>query len=127
MGNLPPQIHAALLQPIIQGAQVRVARHRLPEPVARVLNVLLYLALFPARGRIAKLRVEKVMADHRGEPGVDLTLLADTDTVNRRAHVVVNPTSRHTAQNPERVEMRVEQHLVGLKKIRPDNKSPAVR
>ncbi len=44
-----------------------------------------------------------------------------------RPYIVVDPASGHAAQNPERVVMRVKQHLVHLKKMDPQNKSPAMR
>jgi hypothetical protein len=44
--------------------------------MAGVLDVLLDLPLFPARRRIAKIRVEQVMTDHRRESRIDLAVLA---------------------------------------------------
>lgn len=39
----------------------------------------------------------------------------------------VSNGGRHALENPERVPVRVEQHLVGLEQIRPDQKRTAVR
>ena len=91
------------------------------------MNILFDLAFLPARRRIAKLRVKKVMAGHRRKTGVDLTLLAYANPINSCAHVVVNPAPRNAAQNPERMIMGVKQHLMCLEKIGTQKKRAAVR
>jgi hypothetical protein len=63
------------------------------------------------------------MADHRREAGVDLALLAAADLVDGRSHIVVNAPPRHAAQDAESVVMGVEQHLMGLLRIGPENAS----
>ena len=85
--NLGPQLAASRLQPVVERRQRRKARDRLPEAVTSILNVLLDLPLFPARGRIAECGLEQEMADHGGEAGVDPALFAAPDLVDRRAHV----------------------------------------
>src|SRR5271166_5797164 len=40
--------------------------------------------------------------------------------------VVVDAATRHTAKHPERMMMRIEQHLVRLQRIGPDNEGTAV-
>src|SRR3990167_309900 len=85
--------------------------------MARILNVLLDLAFFPARSRIAELGLEHVMADHRRKPRVDGPDLAASDLVDRRTHIVVDPAPRHAAQHTERMIVRVKQHLMRLKDI----------
>jgi hypothetical protein len=95
--------------------------------MAGVLNVLLDLALFPAGGRIAELRVKKIVAGHCREAGVDLALLAATNSIHRSAHVVVNPAPWNAAKYPKRLIMSVEQHFMGLKKVSANKKGPAVR
>lgn len=67
------------------------------------------------------------MAGQRCEPRVDLPRLASADLVHRSLHVVEDPTVRNTAQNPERLRQRIEQHLMGLQRISPDDKGLAVR
>jgi hypothetical protein len=64
---------------------------------------------------------------HGKEPHVDLALLAATDAVDRGAHIVVNAPLRDAAKNAEPVPVGIEQHLVRLQQIRPDQKAPAVR
>ena len=94
--------------------------------MAGVLDVLLDLPLLPPGSRIAELGFEQKVADHRCEPRVDLAVLAATDLVDRGAHVVVDASPRHAAQHAEGVVMGVEQHLVGLLRVGPENESAAV-
>ena len=124
--DLGPQLPASRLQPVIQRRQRGKARHRLPEPMTRILHVLLDLPLLPAGGRIAELGLEQEVADHGREAGVDLTLLAPPDLVDGGAHVVVDAAPRHAAQNAEGVVVGVEQHLMGLLRISPENEGAAV-
>jgi len=67
------------------------------------------------------------MADHRRETGVDLALLATADLVDGGSHIVVDSAPRHAAQHAEGVVISVEQHLVGLLRIGPQNEGAAVR
>ena len=126
MRRLGPQLPAARLQPVVQRRQRGEVRHGLPEPMARVLDVLLDLPLLPAGGRIAELGLEQEVADHGREPCVDLALLAAADLVDGGAHVVVDAPPRHAAQHAEGVVMGVEQHLVGLLRIGAENEGAAV-
>ena len=71
--------------------------------MAGMLNVLLDLSLLPARGRIAELGLEQILAGHGREAGIDLSFLAAADPVHRRAHVVVDSAPGNAAQNPEGV------------------------
>ena len=66
------------------------------------------------------------MADHRREARVDLALLSAADLVDGRSHIVVNAPPRHAAQDAEGVVMGVEQHLMGLLRIGPENEGAAV-
>ena len=110
-----PQGLAAILQPGVEFVQVlEVLRHGGPDAPPRVLDVLLDLSLLPARGRIAELRFEQEVADHRGEARVDATPLAGVDLVHRRLHVVVDAPPRHAAKHGKGVVVGIEQHLVGL-------------
>lgn len=73
-----------------------------------------------------ELRLEQVMARHRCEPGVDLSGLARTGTIDRGLHVVKDPALRHAAQNPEGLGQRIEQHLMRLQRLGPNNERLAV-
>jgi hypothetical protein len=94
--------------------------------MASVLDVLLDLPFLPTRGRIAELRFEQEVADHRREARVDLPLLAPADLVHSGSHIVVDAAPRHAAQHAEGVIMGVEQHLVGLLRIGAENEGAAI-
>ena len=127
MSRLPPQFLATLLQPCIQRGKVREVWHALQHLVAGIPNVLLDLPLLPSRGGIAELRLVDIVVRHGQKAEVYLPLLATANPINRRLHVVIDPTSGDAAKNPERVPMGIEQHLVGLQGIGPQQKGPAVR
>lgn len=91
-----------------------------------VLDVLLNLPLFPAGGRIAELRLEKIVTDHGREAGVNLALFAATDSIDCGAHVVINSAPRDVAKHSKRLIVGVKQHFVGLVKIGADKKSAAI-
>ena len=96
--RLRPQLPAAHLQPVVERRQRGKARRGLPEPMAGILDVLLDLPFLPAGGRIAELRFEQEVADHRREPCVDLAVLAAPDLVDRSAHIVVDAAPGNAAQ-----------------------------
>src|SRR6185436_7470308 len=66
------------------------------------------------------------MAGHRVKTEIDAAFFATANLVHRGPHVVVNPPSRHAAEDPERVHMRLEQHLMSLQWIGTDDEGPAV-
>ncbi len=82
-----------------------------PDASPAVLHVLLGHAFFPARGNIAKVGVEQVVAAHGGKTGVDDALLATLHLVHGGAHVVVNAAPGDAAPCLERAGVRIEQHL----------------
>ena len=67
------------------------------------------------------------MADHGRKAGIDLPLLAAANPIDGGFHVVVDPAPRNAAQNPESVDMGVEQHLMGLQGIGALDEGAAVR
>ena len=91
-----------------------------------VLHVLLDLPLLPTGRRIAELGLEQEVADHRREARVDLALLAAPDLVNGGPHIVEDAASRHASEHAEGVVVGVEQHLMGLLRIGPENEGAAV-
>src|SRR5580693_2653290 len=93
---------------------------------AGVLDVLLDLPFLPTGSRIAELGLEQEVADHGREPCVDPALLAAANLIDGRSHIVVDAPPRHATQNAEGVVMGVEQHLVGLLEIGPENEGAAV-
>ena len=56
---------------------------------------------------------------------VDLAVLAAPDFVDRSAHVVVDASPGNAAQHAEGVVMGVEQHLVGLLRVGPEEEGAA--
>lgn len=94
--------------------------------VARTLDVLLDLSLFPCRSRITELGLKEEMADHCQEAGINGPLLAVADLVHCSAYVIVYASPRNAAQHTERMIMGIEQLLVGLKKIGPDDEGVTV-
>jgi len=96
--QLLPQDFTVLLEPGIQRGQGGESRRVLPDPVAHIAYLLLHLPLLPAGRRITELGLQQVMADHGLEALVDRTLLAATDLIHGRFHVVVDPAFRHPAE-----------------------------
>src|SRR6185503_14265214 len=66
------------------------------------------------------------MTGHGQKPHIYAAFLATADLVHGGAHVVVDASSRHPAERPESVVLRVEQHLVGLQQISADDEGAAV-
>jgi hypothetical protein len=124
---LAPQHDAARLKPVVQRCQIGEGGLRDPEPVTSVLDILLDLPLLPARGWIAELGIEQIVAGHGREACIDLPRLAGAHAVHGVLHIVVNAAPRHAAQHPEGMLMRIEQHLMGLQRIGAHDKSAAVR
>ena len=111
-GRTVPERDTALFQLVDQRREIGKAWHGLPQSVPGILHVLLDLTLLPARGRIAERWLKHVVVRHRKEAHVDLSFF---------------PAPRNAAEDAEPVPMGIEQHLVGLQKIGPDQKGPAVR
>ncbi|KWT72158.1 hypothetical protein APV28_1636 [Comamonas testosteroni] len=124
--DLAPQGLAAVLQPLVEFGQGWKRRHGLPQPVTRITHVLLHLPFLPARGRIAELGLEQVVADHGAETGVDVALLAPAHLVHGGAHVVVDTAPGNATQHREGMVVRIEQHLVGLQRISPHGEGATV-
>ena len=94
--------------------------------MTRILNVLLDLPFLPTRRGIAELGLEHIVAGHRQETGIDVALLATPDLVDCRAHVVVDAAAGDTAEDPECMIMGIEQHLMRLQEIGPNDEGAAV-
>ncbi|MNL26522.1 hypothetical protein D3C87_1480510 [compost metagenome] len=99
----------------------------MPQPRSGILNVLLDLALLPARSGIAELGRKDVVVRHRKETDIDLSLLAAAHAIDRCLHVIVDATTRHAAERTEAVPMGVKQHFMRLQQVGPDQESPTVR
>jgi hypothetical protein len=60
------------------------------------------------------------------EADVDVALLAASDLVDRGPHIVVDAAPGNAAKDTEGMIVGVEQHLVRLQEIGPDDEGPAV-
>lgn len=92
-----------------------------------VADILLDLPFLPTRRRIAELGLEYIVVRHGEEADVDFTGLSAANTIDRRLHIVVDAPFRHAAEDPERVPVGIEQHLMGLQRIGAQEKGPTVR
>ena len=74
-------------------------------------------------------------AMHGQEPRIPIALLASAHAIHRRLRVhcprtnggipaVVDPAARNALKDPERLPVRVKQHLMRLQQIGPDQKRP---
>ena len=124
--NFTPAL-TALFQPRIQRSQIGEVWHALQHLMSGVADVLLDLAFLPSRRRIAKLGLINVVVRHGEEADIDLSFFAAANTINSCAHIVVNPSRRHAAKDPECMPMGIEQHLMGLQRIGTQAKGPAMR
>ena len=66
------------------------------------------------------------MAGHGQEPGVDVPFLTAADPVDGGAHIVIDAALGNAAKHPEGMGVGIEQHLVGLQQIGPDDEGPAI-
>src|SRR5690606_13453237 len=114
MRGLLPKLLASKLQPDVQGFQRWKARQGLPQPMASVLDVFLDLSLLPASRRIAELRFVEIVTGHGHETDIDVPLLAASNLVDGRAHVVVDAAPGNATEDMESMVVGVEQHLMCL-------------
>src|ERR1700749_3063169 len=67
-----------------------------------------------------------MMAGHRLKAELDAAVFAAANLVHGGTHIVIDPASRHAAEDPEGMMMRVKQHLIRLQWIGSDYEGPAV-
>ena len=102
------------------GVQLVIAlepQARREETLADEADLVLDLALLPARRRRAGDRLDKMMRAHLEEAAIVLALLADEDRLHRRLHVVVDAARAGAPEERERPLVRVEHHLLRLARI----------
>lgn len=118
--------HAFVHQPGVQLVQAFDPRARREEALPHQPDLVLDLPLFPARGRRAGHRLDKIMAAHLQEAAVVLPLLASKHGIHRSLHVIVDAARAGAPEEGKRPLMRVEHHLLALAHIGPGEHHPAV-
>src|SRR6516164_3195615 len=113
-------------EPSIQLVIVLEPQARREEALAYQADLVLDLALFPARGRRAGHRLDEIMAAHLKEAAIVLAVLADEDCLHRRLHVVVDAALTDALEKAEGAVMRVKDHLLGLARIGTHERHAAV-
>ena len=105
-------------QPGVQLVVALEPQPRREEALAHEPDLVLDLALLPARCRRASDRLDKMMRAHLQEAAIVLAILTDEDRLHRGLHVVVDAASTGAFEECERPFVRVEHHLLGLARIR---------
>ena len=107
------------LQPAVQLFQAGEAEPRLEEAPADHVDLVLDLALLPARRGRAGGRLDHVVVGHDQEAPVEHSLLADEHCIHSRLHVVVDAPGGRAAEEGEGSGMGVEHHLLALARVGP--------
>ena len=113
-------------QPGVQLVIALEPQARREEAFANEADLVLDLALLPARRRRAGHRFDEVMRAHLEEAAIVLPVLADEDRLHRRLHVVVDAARAGALEERERPLVRVEHHLLRLARIGAHEHHPAV-
>jgi hypothetical protein len=92
-------------------------RARREKALTHETDLVLDLALFPARGRRAGHWLDEIMPAHLKEAAIVLPVLAGEDCLHRGLHVVVNAALAGAFEKGKGAVMRVEHHLLGLARI----------
>ena len=118
--------HATVKQ---KGVELGVALELQPrreEALPHHADLVLDLALLPARRRRAGSWLHQMVAAHPQEAAIVGALLAHEDAVDGRLHVVVDADLGRALEEGERPVMGVEHHLLGLARIGPHERHAAV-
>jgi hypothetical protein len=111
------------------GVQLVVALEPQPrreEALTHEPDLVLDLALLPARRWRASDRLDEMMRAHLQEAAIVLAILADEDRLHRRFHVVIDSARTGPLEEPERPLVGVEHHLLRLARISAHEHHPAV-
>jgi hypothetical protein len=117
---------AAIEQEAVQFVVARHPQPRREKALAHQPNLVLDLALLPARRRSASNRLDQVMPANPQKAAVELAILADEHGIDRRPHIVVDATRAGAPEEGEGAVVRVEHHLLGLARIGPHEQHAAV-
>jgi hypothetical protein len=109
--------NAFVHQPGVQLVIALDPQARREEALAHEADLVLDLALLPARGRRARDRLDKMVRAHLAEAAIVLPILADEDRLHRSFHVVVDAAPAGAPEEGKRPLMGVENHLLGLARI----------
>src|SRR5260370_26226699 len=109
---------AVVDEPGVQLVIALDAQARREEALAHEADLVLDLALLPARRRRAGDRLDKMVRAHLEEAAIVLPILADEDRLHRRLHVVVDAARARAPEKRERPLVGVENHLLRLTRIR---------
>ena len=104
----------------------QVVRCSSPDATTAIEHVLLNLALLPAGCRVAELGFEQIVTDHGSKTLVHIPLLALADFIHSGLHVVIDTTLRHTTEGNKGMVVGIEQHLVALHQVGPQEECTAV-
>ena len=110
----------------VQLVEVLHPQPRREEALAYETDLVLDLALLPARGRRAGDRINEMVRAHLQEAAVVEPLLALEDRLNRGFHVVINPARAGALEEGEGAFVGVEHHLLRLARIGADDEHAAV-
>src|SRR3954471_8101101 len=81
------QFPAARCQPFVQRLEVGEPRQRREQPLADVADLVLNLALLPARGRGAGDRLEQIVVGQDHEAAIKQSVLAGEDCIYNRVRL----------------------------------------
>ena len=109
--------NAFVEQPSVQFVKVFEPQPRREEALAHQPDLVLDLALLPARSRRAGDRIDQVMAAHLQEAAIVEPILADEDRLHCRLHVVVDAALAGALEQSKCPVVGVEHHLLRLARI----------
>jgi len=113
-------------EPGVQFVIALESQPRREEAFAHGADLVLDLALLPARRRGAGDGLDKMMRAHLEKAAIVLAVLADEDRLHRRLHIVVHAARTRAFEERERPFVGVEHHLLRLARIGADEHHAAV-
>ena len=111
------------------GVQFVIALRSQPgceEALPHQADLVLNLALLPARRRRAGCRFDEIVPAHLQEPAIVGPVLADKHGLDCGLHVVVDAALARTFEEGKGAIVRVEHHLLRLARISANKHHPAV-
>src|ERR1700683_431097 len=117
---------ALVQQPRVQLVEGFEPQPRREEAFADKPNLVLDLALLPARRWGAGNGIDQVVAAHLHEAAIVETPFADEDRLHRGLHIVVDAAPTGALEQRERPVVGVEHHLLRLARIAPHEQHPAM-